>query len=70
MQITGSHKVSSDKAMVEGVQRDMISANNGLSAGAVTNIVNDFRRGLGSDVVDVLRKPTYRYWFLDKASYT
>ena len=56
--------------MVEGVQRDMIAANNGLSAGAVTNIVNDFRRGLGSDVVDVLRKPTYRYWFLDKASYT
>jgi hypothetical protein len=54
--------------MVEGVQRDMIAANNGLSAGA-TNIVNDFRRGLGSDVVEALRKPTYRYWFLDKASY-
>jgi hypothetical protein len=55
--------------MVEGVQRDMIAANNGLSVGATKNIVNDFRRGLGSDVVDALRKPTYRYWFLDKASY-
>jgi hypothetical protein len=43
------------KQWLEGVQRDMIAANNGLSAGAVTNIVNDFRRGLGSAVVDDLR---------------
>jgi hypothetical protein len=34
----------------------MIAANNGLSAGAVTNVVNDFRRGLGSAVVDDLRE--------------
>ena len=44
------------KQWLEGVQRDMIAANNGLSAGAVTNIVNDFRRGLGSAVVDDLRE--------------
>jgi hypothetical protein len=31
---------------LEGVRRDIIAANNGLSAGAVTNVVNDFRRGL------------------------
>jgi hypothetical protein len=43
------------KQWLEGVKRDMIAANNGLSAGAVTNIVNDFRRGLGSAVVDDLR---------------
>ena len=44
------------KQWLEGVQRDMIAANNGMSAGAVTNVVNDFRRGLGSDVVGDLRK--------------
>ena len=44
------------KQWLEGVQRDMIAANNGMSAGAVTTIVNDFRRGLGSDEIDDLRK--------------
>jgi hypothetical protein len=44
------------KQWFEGVQRDMIAANNGLSAGAVTNVVNDFRRGLGYAVVDDLRE--------------
>src|SRR5919198_1840554 len=44
------------KQWFEGVQRDMIAANNGLSAGAVTNIVNEWRRGLGSAVVDDLRE--------------
>jgi prefoldin subunit 5 len=44
------------KQWLEGVQRDMIAANNALSAGAVTNIVNDFRRGLGSDEIDDLRE--------------
>jgi hypothetical protein len=43
------------KQWLEGVKRDMIAGNNGFSAGAVTNIVNDFRRGLGSAVVDDLR---------------
>lgn len=41
---------------LEGVRRDIIAANNGLSAGAVTNVVNDFRRGLGSDIIDDLRE--------------
>jgi hypothetical protein len=41
---------------LQGVQRDLIAANNGLSAGAVTNVVNDFRRGLGSAVIDDLRE--------------
>jgi hypothetical protein len=44
------------KQWLEGVQRDMIAANNGMSAGAVTNIVNGFREGLGSGVVDDLRQ--------------
>jgi hypothetical protein len=44
------------KQWLEGVKRDMIAANNGLSAGAVTNVVNDFRRGLGYAVVDDLRE--------------
>jgi predicted nucleic acid-binding Zn-ribbon protein len=44
------------KQWLEGMQRDLIAANNGLSAGGVTNIVNDFRRGLGSAVVDDLRE--------------
>ena len=44
------------KQWLEGVQRDMIAANNGLSAGSVTNTVNEFRRGLGSAVVDDLRE--------------
>src|SRR5919198_4322640 len=41
---------------LEGVPRDMTAANNGLSTGAVTNIVNEWRRGLGSAVVDDLRE--------------
>jgi hypothetical protein len=41
---------------LEGVQRDLIAANNGLSAGAVTNVVNEWRRGLGSAIIDDLRE--------------
>jgi hypothetical protein len=41
---------------LEGVQRDKIAANNGLSAGAVTNVVNEWRRGLGATVIDDLRE--------------
>jgi hypothetical protein len=41
---------------LEGVPRDMIAANNGLSAGAVTNIVNEWRRGLGAGMIDDLRE--------------
>jgi hypothetical protein len=41
---------------LQGVQRDLIAANNGLSAGAVTNIVNEWRRGLDFAIVDDLRE--------------
>ncbi|MDQ3902035.1 MAG: hypothetical protein M3247_00070 [Thermoproteota archaeon] len=41
---------------LEGVQRDKIAGNNGLSAGAVTNMINEWRRGLGSAVIDDLRE--------------
>jgi predicted nucleic acid-binding Zn-ribbon protein len=41
---------------LEGIQRDLIAANNGVSAGAVTNVVNEWRRGLGSAITDDLRE--------------
>ena len=41
---------------LQGVQRDLIAANNGMSAGAVTNVVNEWRRGLGSAIIDDLRE--------------
>jgi hypothetical protein len=40
---------------LEGISRDDIAATNGLSAGAVTNIVNEWRRGLGLHLADDLR---------------
>lgn len=39
-----------------GVPRDEIAYNNNLSAGAVTNIVNEWRRGLGLYLADELRE--------------
>jgi hypothetical protein len=44
------------KQWLEGVQRDTIAANNGLSAGAVTNIVNEWRTGVGDAVIDDSRE--------------
>jgi hypothetical protein len=41
---------------LHGMPRDEIAANNGLSAGAVTNIVNEWRQGLGIYVADELRE--------------
>ena len=41
---------------LQGVQRDLIAPNNGVSAGAVTNVVNEWRRGLGSAIIDDLRE--------------
>lgn len=41
---------------LQGVQRDLIATNNGLSAGAVTNVVNEWRRGVGSAIIDDLRE--------------
>src|SRR5918994_2607621 len=40
---------------LKGEQRDKIAANNGLSAGAVTNIVNNWRQYLGFAAADELR---------------
>jgi hypothetical protein len=39
-----------------GVPRDEIAYHNSLSAGAVTNIVNEWRRGLGLHIADELRE--------------
>ena len=41
---------------LKGYQRDKISANSGLSAGAVTNIVNEWKQGLGFAIADDLRE--------------
>lgn len=41
---------------LEGIARDTIAANNGLSAEGVTNIINEWRQGLGSSVADDLRE--------------
>jgi hypothetical protein len=41
---------------LKGYQRDKISANSGLSAGAVTNIVNEWKQGLGFANADELRE--------------
>ena len=54
-------KLSDDfKSMViqgwlAGEQRDKIAVNSGLSAGAVTNIVNEWRQALGFHLADALR---------------
>jgi len=54
-------KLSDDfKSMViqgwlAGEQRDKIAVDNGLSAGAVTNIVNEWRQALGFHLADALR---------------
>jgi hypothetical protein len=41
---------------LRGMQRDVIARNNGLSAGTVTNTVNQWRRGLGVPTADELRE--------------
>jgi cell division protein FtsB len=41
---------------LKGEQRDKIAVDNGLSAGAVTNIVNEWRQALGFSIVDALRE--------------
>jgi hypothetical protein len=40
---------------LQGVPRNDIAAQNGLSSGAVTNIVNEWRRNLGDRIADELR---------------
>lgn len=41
---------------LQGIPRDTIANNNGVSAGAVTNTVNEWRQQLGFSVVDELRE--------------
>src|ERR1051326_602061 len=53
-----SHAVKSVviQQWLEGIARDTIAANTGLSAGGVTNIISEWRQGLGSSVADDLRE--------------
>jgi hypothetical protein len=41
---------------LQGKARDLIAVDNALSAGAVTNIINEWRRGLGYPLADALRE--------------
>ena len=41
---------------LEGIARDTIAANNDLSGGGVTNIISQWKQGLGSSVSDDLRE--------------
>jgi hypothetical protein len=41
---------------LKGVERDRIALGNGLSAGAVTNIVNEWRQAIDFPVADELRE--------------
>jgi hypothetical protein len=41
---------------LQGKSRDLIAVDNGLSAGAVTNIINEWRRGLSYPLADELRE--------------
>jgi hypothetical protein len=41
---------------LEGITSDTIAANNDLSGGGVTNIINEWKQGLGSSVADELRE--------------
>ena len=41
---------------LQGIPRNDIASENGLSAGAVTNIVNEWRRALGFAAADELRE--------------
>jgi hypothetical protein len=41
---------------LQGIARDTIAANNDLSGGGVTNIISEWKQGLGSSVADGLRE--------------
>jgi hypothetical protein len=41
---------------LEGIARDTIAANTGLSGGGVTNNISEWKKGLGSSVADDLRE--------------
>ena len=40
----------------DGFARDTIAVNNDLSGGGVTNIISEWKKGLGSSVADDLRE--------------
>jgi hypothetical protein len=44
------------QAWLNGEQRDKIAGDNGLSAGSVTNIINEWRAALGFPTADALRE--------------
>lgn len=44
------------QAWLSGEQRDKIAVDNGISAGSVTNIVNEWRAALGFPTADALRE--------------
>jgi len=46
---------------LEGIARDTIAANNDLSGGGVTNIISQWKKGLGSSVADELRELVVAY---------
>jgi hypothetical protein len=41
---------------LRGIARDTIAVNNDLSGGGVTNIISEWKQGLGSSVADGLRE--------------
>jgi hypothetical protein len=57
-----------DKSLViqewlNGEQRDKIAGDNGLGAGSVTNIVNEWRAALGSPTADALRDLAVTWYY-------
>jgi hypothetical protein len=54
--LPGNFKSLVIQQWLSGTQRDKIAAENGLSAGAVTNLVNEWSRGLGFAIADDLRE--------------
>jgi hypothetical protein len=56
--LSGSIKSLVIEEWHQGLSRDTIALNNGLSAGAVTNIVNEWRQALGIAAADELSELT------------
>ena len=54
--ISDAFKSAVIQQWLEGIARDTIAANNDLSGGGVTNIINEWKQGLGSSVADDLRE--------------
>ena len=54
--LTDSLKSLVIQQWLQGLSRDVIAANNGISAGAVTNTVNDWMQALGSTTGNEIRE--------------